>query len=138
MLNNDISNKRIAGNSLLLSVRMVIVLIITLYTTRVLLSILGVEDYGVFNVVCGFVCMFTFLNTSMSNGIQRFYNFELGKNKEEGANKVYNAALLIQFLIAIVIVVFAETFGLWYMHNKMVIPETRIVAAEWILLSVVL
>ena len=115
-----------------MNIRMVFVLGISLYTTRAVLSLLGVEDYGIYNVVCGFVSMFVFLNTAMSNGIQRFYNFELGKNGIEGAKKVYSASLVIQFFLAIIIVVFAETFGLWYLHNKMVVPETRMVAAEWI------
>lgn len=113
-----------------MSIRMVIVLCITLYTTRVLLNALGVEDYGVYNVVCGFVSMFAFLNTSMSNGIQRFFNFELGKNGVEGAKKVYNTSLLIQFLLTIIIVILTESFGLWYMHYKMVIPPERFVAAQ--------
>lgn len=130
--NNTSANKRIARNSIFMSIRMVIVLCITLYTTRVLLNALGVEDYGVYNVVCGFVSMFAFLNTSMSNGIQRFFNFELGKNGVEGAKKVYNTSLLIQFLLTIIIVILTESFGLWYMHYKMVIPPERFVAAQWI------
>lgn len=132
MSDNYSNNKRIAKNSVFMAIRMVFVLIITLYTTRVILNILGVEDYGVYNVVCGFVSMFAFLNTSMSNGIQRFFNYELGRNGEEGANKVYNTALLIQLVLAIVIIVLTESFGLWYLHNKMVIPEGRMFAAEWI------
>ena len=74
MPDNTSSNKRLAKNSIFLSIRMVIVLGISLYTTRAVLKVLGVEDYGVYNVVCGFVSMFAFLNTSMSNGIQRFFN----------------------------------------------------------------
>lgn len=132
MSDNTSSNKRIAKNSVFLSIRMVVVLAITFYTTRVLLRILGVEDYGVYNVVCGFVSMFAFLNTSMSNGIQRFFNFEYGKNGEVGANKVYCTALLIQFILAIIIITLTESFGLWYLHHKMVIPEGRMFAAEWI------
>lgn len=115
-----------------MSVRMVIVLIISLYTTREVLKVLGVEDYGVYNVVCGFVSMFAFLNTSMSNGIQRFYNFEYGKNGETGANRVYITSLFIQFFLCIIVVILTESFGLWYLHNKMVIPESRYIAAEWI------
>ena len=115
-----------------MAIRMVFVLGITLYTTRVILNILGVEDYGVYNVVCGFVSMFAFLNISMSNGIQRFFNFELGKNGVDGANKVYNTALLIQFILAIIIIILTESLGLWYLHNKMVIPDGRMFAAEWI------
>lgn len=111
---------------------MVIVLAITLYTSRIILKVLGVEDYGVYNVVAGFVTMFGFFNSSLSNGIQRFYNYELGRNGEEGACRVYNMALLIQVLLAIIIVLPTEVFGLWYLHNKMVIPEGRMFAAEWV------
>lgn len=132
MPNNSSSNIRLAKNTIFLSVRMVIVLALSLYTTRVLLQVLGVEDYGVYNVVCGFVSMFTFLNTSMSNGIQRFFNYEYGKNDEIGANRVYCTAVQIQFLLAIIVIVLTESIGLWYLHSKMVIPDNRLVAADWI------
>lgn len=111
---------------------MVIVLCLNLYTTRAVLQVLGVIDYGVYNVVCGFVSMFAFLNTSMSNGVQRFFNYELSRNGEAGATKVYNMALLIHAILAIIIVIATESFGLWYLHNKMVILEDRMIAAEWI------
>lgn len=132
MSDNQLNNKRIAKNSIFMAIRMVFVLLLTFYTTRVILNILGVEDYGVYNVVCGFVSMFAFLNTSMSNSIQRFFNYELGKNGEEGANKVYNTALFIQVILAIIIIALTESFGIWYLHNKMVIPEVRMYAAEFI------
>ncbi|MBQ8704159.1 MAG: hypothetical protein IJ524_07270 [Bacteroidales bacterium] len=111
---------------------MVIVLIINLFTTRIVLQALGVVDYGVYNVVCGFVAMFGFLNTSMSNGIQRFFNFEYGKNGEEGANKVYCTSLYIQFALTVVIVLLVEPIGVWCLNHKMVIPPDRLVAAQWI------
>lgn len=126
------NNKRIAKNTLFLYVRMAIVMAINLYVTRVVLDVLGVSDYGVYNVVCGFVSMFGFLNTSMANGIQRFYNFELGKNGEDAVAKVYNTALIIQFVLAVGIVILTETIGLWYVNSKMVISPERIVAANWI------
>ena len=129
---SETANKRLAKNTIFLSVRMVIVLAISLYTTRVILQILGVVDYGVYNVVCGFVTMFGFLNTSMSNGIQRFFNYEYGKNGEDGANEVYCTSLLIQSLLAVIVIILVEAFGLWYLHNKMVIPASRSMAAEWI------
>ncbi len=132
MSDSSASNKRIAKNSIFLSIRMVIVLGISLYTTRVILQMLGVVDYGVYNVVCGFVAMFAFLNTSMSNGIQRFFNYEYGKNGEEGVRNVYCTSLYIQVLLAFIVVVLIEVLGLWYLHNKMVIPIDRMVAAEWI------
>lgn len=111
---------------------MVIVLLISLYTTRCVLEILGVQDYGIYNVVAGFVTMFGFFNTSLSNGIQRFYNYELGKNGIEGANRVYNMALLIQIILAIAILLPTEIIGTWYLHHKMVIPMERMFAAECI------
>ena len=124
------SNKRIAKNSIFMSMRMVLVLAITLYTSRIILKALGIEDYGIYNVVAGFVTMFGFLNTSLSNGIQRFYNFELGKTNIEGVNKIYNMSLLIQLILSIAVVVPAELLGTWYLHNKMVIPTDRLFAAE--------
>lgn len=126
------NNKRIAKNTILLSIRMIFVLCLSLYTTRVTLKALGVEDFGIFNIVCGFVSMFTFLNTSMSNGIQRFFNFELGKNGVDGARKVYITSLVIQALLLLLIIILTETFGIWYLYNKMVIPPERFVAAIWI------
>ncbi len=126
------ANKTIARNTIFMSVRMVIVLLISLYTTRIVLRALGVVDYGVYNVVCGFVSMFAFLNTSMSNGIQRFFNYEYGKNGVEGANRVYITSLLIQILLSVLVIILTESVGLWYLHNKMVIPEGRMYAGEWI------
>ena len=93
------SNRRIAKNSVYMSIRMIIVLIISLYTTRVVLNVLGVDDYGVYNVVAGFVSMFAFLNNALSSSTQRFYNFELGRNGVEGARVVYCASLVIHLLL---------------------------------------
>lgn len=142
MQDSSQNNKRIAKNSMYMSVRMVFLLVLTLYTTRAILWVLGVEDYGIYNVVCGFVSMFSFLNLSMTNGIQRFYNYELGKHGVEGAGKVYNTALLIQTMVSGVIVLIVEGIGIWYLNNKMVIPADRVIAAKWVfhcsVLSIVL
>lgn len=132
MIDNSSDNKRIAKNSLFMSIRMVIVLLVTLYTTRVVLKVLGVEDYGVYNVVAGFVSMFAFLNNAMSSATQRFFNFELGHNGVEGARRVYCASLMIHLLLALTICIVAEPVGWWYLHDKMVLPEGRMAAAEWI------
>lgn len=118
-------NKRIAQNTLVLCVRMVIVLCINLYTTRLTLDALGIDNYGIYNVVCGFVSMFTFLNTSMANGIQRFYNYEYGKKGVAGAKKVYIHSLVVQAILVLTILLLTETLGLWYVYNKMVIPLDR-------------
>lgn len=129
---NSTSNTRIAKNTFFLYIRMFLVLIVSLFTTRIVLQALGVVDYGINNVVAGFVSMFAFLNTSMSNGIQRFYNFQMGRNDTESMAKVYNAALQIQTLIALILLILLETFGLWYINYQMVIPADRLNAALWI------
>ena len=132
MSGNSSSNKRIAKNTLFLYIRMGLVLVVSLFSTRVVLQALGVEDYGVYNVVSGFVTMFAFLNTSMSNGVQRFYNFSLGRKNEYSITEVYNTSLQIQFILTVVLVVLLETVGMWYMYYKMVIPVARFNTALWI------
>lgn len=131
-LDNSVNNKRIAKNTLFLYGRMLFVLFVSIYTTRVVLNVLGVTDYGIYNVVCGFVSMFGFLNTSLSNGIQRFYNYEFAKGGEDGIKRVFQTAFLIQLCLAILVVILVEFIGIWYINNKMVIPANRIVAANWI------
>ena len=127
---NNIANRRVAKNTIFLSIRMLIVLCINLYATRVVLSTLGVEDYGIYNVVCGFVSLFAFLNSSLSNGIQRFYNYELGKNGDSGLDKIYTSALIIQIIVILIVILLTETVGLWYLDNKMVIPYDRLLTAR--------
>ena len=104
MNDNSQNNKRIAQNTLMLCIRMFFTLFIGLYTSRVVLNTLGIDDFGIYNVVCGFVSMFAFLNVSMSNGIQRFFNFELGKNGVEGARKVYITSLVVQASLLLIII----------------------------------
>lgn len=132
MSENTSSNKRIAKNTFFLYVRMLFVLFVSLYTTRVVLRTLGVEDFGINNVVCGFVSMFSFFNTSMSNGIQRFLNYQKGLSSSEGEQKVFSTSIIIQFCFAIGLLVILESFGLWYMSCKIVIPIERFFAAQWI------
>lgn len=124
------ANNRLLKNSVFMSARMVLVLMISLYTTRVVLTVLGAEDFGVYNVVSGFVSMFAFLNTSLSGAVQRFFNFELGKNGEVGANNVYSAAIVLHIALAVLTCIATELIGLWYIHNKLVLPEGRIDTAE--------
>jgi len=123
-------NKRIAKNTLFLYIRNAFSLIVTLYTSRVILIALGVEDYGVYNVVAGFVSMFAFLNTALTSSIQRYYNYENGKNGAQGFQKVYITSIFIQLILAAVALLLIETIGLWYLENKLVIPEARMSAAR--------
>ena len=103
------NNKRVAKNSILLSIRMVIVMLISILTTRFILKNLGVEDYGVYNVTLGIVALCTFLSPAFSNAIQRYFNFELGKNGIEGAKKVFNSSLQIQIAMILLIILLCET-----------------------------
>lgn len=126
------NNKQMMNNTVLLSIRMVFVLIISLYTSRLVLNALGVEDYGVYNVISGFVSMFAFLNASLANGIQRFFNYEIGRSGQESISKVFSAAMTIQISLSIVVLVLLETVGLWYLKYKMVIPEESMNNAFWL------
>ena len=111
---------------------MIIVLLVSLYTTRVILNVLGVEDYGIYNVVAGFVSMFSFLNSAMNNTTQRFYNYEKGIGTIESLNEVYNTSVIIQTLLALIVVLVLESFGVWYINNKMVLPLEKMHEAKWV------
>lgn len=126
------NNRRIAKNTIVLAVQQSLSLIVALYTSRVIIQALGVEDFGIFNVIAGFVTMFAFLNVSMNNAVQRFYNYEYGKNGENGANVVFNNAIVIQLVLSIVIMLLIETIGLWYLYNELVIPENSFYSAFWV------
>lgn len=126
------NNKRIAKNTLLLYFRMILTMLVTLYTSRVVLNTLGVEDFGIFNVVGGIVVMFSFLNSAMSSATQRFLSFELGQNNKEQFTKVFSMSITIHALIALIIFVLAETIGLWFLNTHLVIPADRLVAANWV------
>jgi len=130
MPDNSANNKRIARNTAFLYIRMLFVLVINLYTSRVILKNLGVEDYGIYNVVAGFISMFAFINTSMSACIQRYYNFEKGKRGDEGFRDVYKTSCIIQLLLAVLIITLVETFGIWFLNHKLVIPTERFGAAK--------
>ena len=126
------SNKRIAKNTLILYLRMLFILCVGLYTSRVILNTLGVEDYGLYNVVGGFVTFFSFLNGAMSTATQRFIAFELARGDTYRQIMTFSTSAIIHFVIALLIVIVAETLGLWFVCNKLVIPEDRFVAAIWV------
>ena len=131
MADSSSKSKRIAKNTLLLYGRMLFLMIVSLYTSRVILNALGVEDYGIYNVVGGVVTMFTVLSGSLSTAISRFITFELGKGDKEKLNKIFSSSITIQAGIALIIIILAETVGLWFLNAKLVIPDDRMVAANW-------
>lgn len=132
MSSKSSNGKRIAKNAILLYLRTFITMCITLLTSRIILRSLGVNDYGLYNVVGGVVAMFSVLTGSLSAAISRFTTFELGKNDNERLKRVFCTSINIQIILIVVIVLLAETIGLWFLNYKMNIEEGRIVAANWV------
>lgn len=126
------NNKRIAKNTLLLYFRMLFMMAVSLYTSRVVLNALGVEDFGIYNVVGGVVAMFSMLSGSLSAAITRFITYELGTGNQENLKKIFSSAVTIQIGLAILIVLLAEAIGIWFLNVKMNIPEARMAAANWV------
>lgn len=126
------NNKRIAKNTLLLYFRMLLIMAVSLYTTRVVLEALGEEDYGIYNVVGGVVAMFSVLSGSLSAAISRFITYELGKGNAANLQKIFSSAVTIQLALSLFILLLAETVGLWFLNVKMNIPPGRMIAANWV------
>ena len=126
------TTKRIAKNTLMLYFRQILIMIVSLYTVRVVLNTLGAEDYGIYNVVAGVVTMFSFLSSSMATASQRYFSFALGQNDSEQLKKYFSMSFTIYCLIALIVLVLAETVGLWFVTQKLVIPVERQNAAFWI------
>ena len=124
-------SKRLAKNTLLLYARMILLMFVNLYASRVILNNLGVNDYGIYNVVGGVVTMFSMLSGSLTAAISRFITFDIGKGDMEKLKKTFSASVTIQLGLAFLVVVVAETIGLWFLNEKLVIPEDRIVAANF-------
>ncbi|MBR0501626.1 MAG: oligosaccharide flippase family protein [Paludibacteraceae bacterium] len=126
------STSRIAKNTLLLYFRQILIMLVSLYTVRIVLNVLGAEDYGTYNVVAGVVTMFGFLSGAMATASQRYFAFDLGKQDYEHLKTTFSVTFQIYVLLAVVIVVLAETVGLWFVMNKLVISPERLSAAIWI------
>lgn len=133
------NSRRIVKNTLMLYVRMLVLMLIGFYTSRVVLGALGESDYGVYNVVGGVVAMFTVISGALNSAISRFITFELGKGEDKSIsrasqlNKVYSTAVLIQAAIALIVAAVAEPVGIWFINNEMTIAPERIPAATWVL-----
>lgn len=131
-MDNISNNKRIAKNTLLLYFRMLFMMAVSLYTSRVVLNALGVEDFGIYNVVGGVVAMFSMLSGSLSSAITRFITYELGTGNRENLKKIFSSSVTIQIGLAVLIVLLAEAIGVWFLNMKMNIPDTRMTAANWV------
>lgn len=126
------NNKRIATNTLLLYGRMLFMMLIGFYTSRVILDKLGEVDFGIYNVVGGFVTMFSVISGAMTTATQRFLSFEIGKGSNGDVKGIFSTMLLIHFLLAAVILIIGETIGLWFLNNYMNFPNERYEAANWV------
>lgn len=132
MSSNISNNKRIAKNTLFLYFRMLFMMAISLYTNRIVLDKLGVTDFGIYNVVGGVVVMLGFLSGCMSNSVQRYLSYEIGKGDKERVNKIFNVSIFVHVSIAIVVFILMEGVGLWYLNTHMNIPFCRMDAANWV------
>ena len=113
------NNKRIAKNAIALYIRSFVTMLIGLYTSRVILQALGVEDYGIYNVVGGFVSLFSIISSSLSGSVSRFLTFELGRKDIEKLRRVFSTSIFVLMGLSVLVVLATETFGLWYLYNKL-------------------
>ena len=133
MTNHTEHTRRIAKNTLMLYFRMFFMMLLGLFTSRIVLEALGETDYGIYNVVGGVVALFTMVSGSLTTAVTRFITFELGKNDDQQKNKVYSVSVIVMFILSLIVVILVEPVGLWFIEHKMTIDPIRIPAAEWVL-----
>ena len=124
------NNIRIAKNTMYMYLRMFVVLLVSLYTTRIVFNVLGVQDYGIYNVVGGIIVFFSFINNSLTGATQRYITAELAEGDRDSQREVFSTAMVSHLLIGLVIVLLGETIGLWFLNSVMNIPEGRMFAAN--------
>lgn len=129
---HTVDTKQIAKNTLMLYFRQLLVMLVSLYSVRVVLNTLGADDYGLYNVVAGIVAMFGFVSASMAGTCQRYFSFSLGKNDFDELHKIFNLTIAIYIIITVVIVFFSETIGLWFVYTKLKIAAERVSTAKWV------
>ena len=123
-------SKKIIINTLMLYIRMGLTMLVAMYTSRIVINALGIEDYGIYSVVGGIVGMFMFINTTMAAATQRFITIEIGRNDTNRLSKIYSTSINVHIIISLIIFILAETIGLWWVNYKLVINPTRIFAAN--------
>lgn len=127
------NNKRLVKNTLMLYMRTIIVMIVTLYMSRLILDVLGVEDYGIYNVVGGAILMFHVLSGALSSAISRFITFELGKGDKNRLKSVFSTSLIIQLSLSVFVLIVGESLGWWFLSGTLDIPIDRLAAAYWVM-----
>lgn len=131
-MEQSINNKRIVKNSIYLYVRMVLLMFINLYTSRVVLQSLGVEQYGLYNAVGGFISMFSMVSAALSTAISRYLAYTIGEKNPLKLKKVFSTSLIIQIVLCFAFAFLMETLGLWFLNTKMTIPDDKYLAANWV------
>ncbi len=126
-------NKRIAKNTAFMYIRMLVLMLISLYSVRIVLKYLGVEDYGIYNLIGGVVVLFSFISNSSGAATQRFLNFAMGKNDVSEVKHIYSASFIIHFIVSVIFLILSEPVGIWAVNNYLQIPSERIFAANWVL-----
>lgn len=130
---NIVNNKKIVKNTLALYFRQIIVMAVTMFTSRIILQALGVTDYGIYAIIGGVVAMFGFMSTTLMGITQRFISIELGKGSDTAVlRKIFSTSMILHAAIAIIVIILAETVGLWFLNSKLVIPAERMSAANWV------
>lgn len=130
IMSDNLSNsKRLAKNTLMLYFRMILIMVVNLYASRVILKVLGADDYGTYNVVGGVVMMLSFIMSSLSGATSRFITFELGKGEQGDTTRMFRSFATIFYILSIIVVLLAETIGLWFVQTKLNIPKGREFAA---------
>lgn len=132
MSNQESNSKRIAKNTLLLYFRMILIMVVSLYTSRIILNELGVEDFGIYNLVAGVVILFSFLSNAMITATQRYLSIAIGKKDEKYIQAVFSTSLLSHFFLIFFIFLAAETIGLWLINAKLEIPADRMSATNFV------
>lgn len=131
-LSQGANNKRIAKNTVFLYIRMLLIMIVTFYTSRIVLDVLGEEDYGIYNVVGGVVAMFGFFSSTLSATCQRYFSYELGRGNIAELVKIFKLNMSVFIVFSLIVFVFAETIGLWFVNTHLTIPHERMPAMNWV------
>lgn len=126
------NSKRIAKNTVMLYIRMLLMMAVTLYTSRVILQVLGVDDYGIYHLVAGFVTLFSFISRALTTAIQRFLNVALGKGDKEYFQKLFSTSINIFIIFSLIVLLIGETVGIWFVDTQLNIPDGRMDAAKWV------
>ncbi|HBQ0422674.1 TPA: hypothetical protein L7I76_005085, partial [Klebsiella aerogenes] len=126
------NNKRIAKNTIMLYMRMILIMIVSLYTSRILLEALGVADLGVYSIIAGVIILFGFIQNVTTLGTQRFLSVGLGKNDWLWTNTAFNTSIIVHIIISVVVFILGETVGLWFVNNHLSIPADRLNDVTWV------